>query len=222
MKRNNTNRPPVVKYIIIAIALFAIALFASCISALLMREIRFSDDQVGIVATLSSGVIAAIASGLVLFELKAAEQERFRQNDIEEASFLLEYNQSFIQDENMTEVESLLEDQAYYGRTDPIITSETRQLFVNYLVYLEGLAPLIMRGILTLEHIDDLMAYRFFLAVNNPEVQEKELKKFPGDYRGCFKLYRMWSKYRRDKGYEIHLEETALDKWEVFSKYASQ
>lgn len=75
--------------------------------------------------------------------------------------------------------------------------------------------------ILTLEHIDDLMAYRFYLAVNNPEVQEKELKRFAGDYRGCFKLYKIWTAYRKEKGYEIHQEQTALDKWEDFEKYAA-
>ena len=171
-------------------------------------------------ADMISGVIAAIAAGLVLIELKASERERARQNDIEEASFLLQYNQSFIQDPNLVEVQSLLERAAFYGKTDEIISSRTRQKFVNYLVYLEGLSPLILHGILNLDHIDNLMAYRFFLAVNNREVQDKEIKKFPEYYRGCFRLYKLWSAYRKQRSLVIPFEETALDLWEDFSKHA--
>ncbi len=220
-KKGQRKRPPVGRYLLIVLGMFSAAMLVSAISSIVLRGALFTDNQSEVIADLSSGVIAAIAAGLVLFELKAGEQERIHQNDIEEASFILEYNQSFIQDNNMTEVESLLEAQAFYGRTEPIITDETRQKFVNYLVYLEGLAPLIIRGVLNLEHIDDLMAYRFFLAVNNPEVQEKELKRFAGDYRGCFKLYKIWAAYRIEKEYEIHQKETALDKWEDFEKYAA-
>ena len=223
MKRNefSRKRPQVVRFILIAVGLFAVSVLAASLSNVFLYGVNFTDGQTNAIAGLTSGAVAAIAAGFVLFELRTGEQERIRQNDIEEASFLLQYNQSFIQDSNMTEVENLLEAQAFYGRTEPIITDENRQKFVNYLVYLEGLAPLILRGILTLEHIDDLMAYRFYLAVNNPEVQEKELKRFAGDYRGCFKLYKIWTAYRKEKGYEIHQEETALDKWEDFEKYAA-
>ncbi len=214
------KRPQVLRFVLIAVGLYAVSVLAACVTTTLIYVSQQSDGAVAALSQLTSGVVSAIAAGFVLYELRNGEQERIHQNDIEEASFLLQYNQAFIQDSNMTEVESLLEDQAFYGRTDPIITSENRQKFVNYLVYLEGLAPLILRGILTFEHIDDLMAYRFYLAVNNPEIQEKELKRFAGDYRGCYKLYKLWTQYRNEKGYEIHLSDTALDKWEDFEKYA--
>ena len=37
--------------------------------------------------------------------------------------------------------------------------------------------------------VDDLFSYRFFLAMNNKEVQEFELGPEAEYYRGCFKLY---------------------------------
>ena len=176
----------------------------------------FSDEQSSVIAEMVSGIIAAIAAGLVLFELKAAEKERIRQNDIEEASFILQYNQTFIQDPNMAEVESLLEQNAFYGLESPIITKENRQKFVNYLVYLEGLAPIIMSGILKFEHIDNLMAYRFFLAVNNPELQREEILPFASYYQGCFRLYSLWADYRAEHRLDIPLKDTSLDKTEIF------
>ncbi len=68
-------------------------------------------------------------------------------------------------------------------------------MFINYLVYLEGLATLVLNDMMKLDHIDDLMAFRFFLAVNNPELQKAQLAVFPQFYRGCFKLYRKWTEY---------------------------
>jgi hypothetical protein len=64
------------------------------------------------------------------------------------------------------------------------------------------------------------MAYRFFIAVNNPELQEKELFKFPEYYKGCFKLYKEWSQYRNKHDLKIPMEDTALNKWSDFSKYS--
>ena len=223
MKKDNNKRIRLfIRYFLVSVVVFLIALAASGMSSAFLRSLNMSDEQAGIVADMISGVIAAVAAGTVLFQLKESEMERIRQNDIEEASFILQYNQAFIHDANMTEVESLLEASAYYNRKEPIINDDNRQKFVNYLVYLEGLAPLILRGILSLDHIDNLMSYRFYLAVNNPEVQTKELKRFATEYRGCFKLYKVWTEYRNSKGYEIILNETSLDKWEDFLIYAEQ
>ena len=209
------------KYFWISVFIFMLSILASAVSNLVFNGLRFSDADSGVIADLSSAVISSVAAGLVLYQLKNSEQERIRQSDIEEATFILQYNQAFIQDPNMAEVEKLLEDQTYYNKkNEEIITSENRQKFVNYLVYLEGLAPLILRGVLDLEHIDDLMAYRFYLAVNNKELQEKELKKFAEYYRGCFKLYKTWTEYRNSHGLKILLDEYSLDKWEKFNDYA--
>lgn len=134
----------------------------------------------------------------------------------------MQHNQSFIQDKNMCDVQHLLEEQSHYGRKEEIINDENRQHFVNYLVHLEGLAPLIIEGLLNLEHIEDLLSYRFYLAVNNKELQEKELKPFTDYYRGCFKIYKIWTEYRKKKGYSILLEETSLDKWDKFKIYAER
>lgn len=209
------------KYFWISVFIFTVSILASSVSNMVFNGLRFSDADSGVIADLSSAVISSVAAGLVLYQLKNSEQERIRQGDIEEATFILQYNQAFIQDPNMAEVEKLLEDQTHYEKkNEEIITSENRQKFVNYLVYLEGLAPLILHGVLELEHIDDLMAYRFYLAVNNKELQEKELKKFAEYYRGCFKLYKTWTEYRKSHDLEILLEENGLDRWEKFNNYA--
>ena len=74
------------------------------------------------------------------------------------------------------------------------VFDERRQSVINYLVHLEGIAALVNEGVLHLNVITDLMAYRYFIAVNNPVVQEKELYPFQDYYRGCFRIYEKWSK----------------------------
>ena len=61
-------------------------------------------------------------------------------------------------------------------------TSPECQKMINYLVYLESLAALVFRQVIHLDVIDDLFSYRFFLAVNNPVVQECELLPYADFY----------------------------------------
>lgn len=141
---------------------------------------------------------------------------------------MLQYNQTILQDENMVLVESLLENQAYYDtERREILTSENRQKIVNYLVYLESIAPLVLNGVLTLDHIDNLMAYRFFIAVENVELQEKELFPFADYYRGCFKLYKIWKDFRCEHKLKTPVDDCKnsyalrkLSDWEHFDTFA--
>ena len=176
--KKSVNKKIMSQYILLTIVILFVALLISNISSSLMWQIGLTEDKTSVIAGMLSGVLAAVAAGLVLFQLRENEKEQIRQNDIAEATFIMQHNQSFIQDNNMCDVQHLLEEQAHYGRKEEIINDENRQHFVNYLVHLEGLAPLIIEGLLNLEHIDDLLSYRFYLAVNNKEVQEKELKPF--------------------------------------------
>lgn len=79
-------------------------------------------------------------------------------------------------------------------RTKYAMENKKHQDLVNYLVHLEGVAALVNNGVLRISAINDLMAYRFFIAVNNPVVQELELKPFKEYYKGIYKLYPEWAK----------------------------
>jgi hypothetical protein len=220
--KKSVNKEILSQYILLTIVILFVALLISNISSSLMWRIGLTEDKTSVIAGMLSGVLAAVAAGLVLFQLRENEKEQIRQNDIAEATFIMQHNQSFIQDKNMCDVQHLLEEQVHYGRKEEIINDENRQHFVNYLVHLEGLAPLIIEGLLNLEHIDDLLSYRFYLAVNNKELQEKELKPFADYYRGCFKIYKIWTEYRKKKGYSILLEDSSLDKWDKFDIYSKR
>ena len=83
---------------------------------------------------------------------------------------------------------------------------------INYLVYLEALAALVDRQVIHLNVIDDLFSYRFFLAVNNPVVQQDELFPYSDFYQGIFKLSKKWTENHLKKGIPIPMYQYSLPK----------
>lgn len=188
-------------YFLLTIAVFMVAIivsgYAREIAGKWIKIVESTEDWL---IGLTEGFIAAVAAVMVLRQLKSSGILEKHQNDIEEARFILEYNRSFIEDKEMGVVEHYLQC-LYTGETEPEIKDyeqlkSKRQQLVNYMVYLEGVASCIQSGTLSFEHFDNLFAYRFFLAMNHPEVQKLEICEYPKYYRGCYKLYEQWFLYR--------------------------
>ena len=57
---------------------------------------------------------------------------------------------------------------------------------------LEGVAALVKSRVLHISTMTDLMAYRYFIAVNNPVVQRIELLEYTDYYHGIFDIYDCW------------------------------
>lgn len=139
----------------------------------------------------------------------------YHNGQVEEAKLIMELNQQFISNEKMSGVEHDLEqynaidmqedpsseetenEKQEYGkalREKYRIDGPDRQNLVNYLVHLEGIASLVNTGVLRLETITDLMAYRYFIAVNNPIVRELEIEPYAAFYQGIYKIYDSWAR----------------------------
>ena len=173
------------------------------------------------VATVITTITAIIGAFAIWFQMK-------RERDINEAEFILNYNTSFIENSEYVELEHKLERyrkavEAGMSSTeyDDIITEDNQQTLINYLVYHEALAVFVKKRVLSLDSIDDLFAYRFFLVMNNPEVQRKELCPEAQYYHGCYWLHKKWTEYRKKKGLYILLEETSLEKIDGYGKYTA-
>lgn len=138
---------------------------------------------------------------------------------ITEGKLIKELNSEFINNEALSRIEAKLEKSfAYYMNSenptaapgldiDPTIGGKDRQALVNYLVHLEAVAALVNNNILRLGAINDLVAYRFFIALNNPSAQEREIKPYSDYYSGCIKLYKKWKDILRYKHIHIPMEE---------------
>lgn len=94
---------------------------------------------------------------------------------------------------------------------------EDYQDIVNYLVYLESFVPLIIYNRIELEEIDDLYGYRYFIAVNNPVIQEMELFPYRDYYNGCFSVYERWRRFRSNK--KTLSETMPLEKYDLIKRW---
>lgn len=178
------------------------------------------------VDTLSKRIttVTALISA-VAFWLQFKRTER-----LNESNFIMNLNNQFIGNKDMTQVEHELE--LYYNQYEVMASGREKvtpddvkklhlglnmsrtnpecQKLINYLVYLESLAALVFRQVIHLDVIDDLFSYRFFLAVNNPIVQECELLPYADFYQGIFRLSEEWAKRHRKAGIPIPMEECCL------------
>lgn len=171
------------------------------------------------VATIITTVTAIIGAFAIWFQMK-------RERDINEAEFIMNYNISFIENPEYVELEQklekyrkVIESGGNMEDAEEIMTEENQQTVVNYLVYHEALAVFVKKRVLSIDSIDDLFAYRFFLIMNNPEIQRKELCPEAQYYHGCYWLHKKWTEYRKKKGLYILLEDTSLEKTDEYSRF---
>ena len=195
--------------IIVVVLLFLIASFFLDVDPLSKR------------ITTTTTLIAAVA-----FWLQFKRTER-----LNESTYIMNLNNQFINNSSMTQIEHILE--LYYNQYENRYSNhnikagseitqkielvldlsregEDCQKLINYLVYLEGLAALVERNVIHIDVIDNLFAYRFFLAVNNPVVQETELIPYADYYQGIFWLSNEWTKIKRKTNAPIPMDEFNL------------
>ena len=173
-----------------------VVLAITALSCLYILGQRFCDWEwlTETVATILA-IIAAVAFWLEYHENKL----------LNEAQFIMELNEQFLCDSNLSDVEWELEKYFNRYRKNELtkeyeeefakkfaLEKRERQHLVNYLVHLEGIAALVNNGVIHLDAIDDLMSYRYFVAVNNPIVQRMELLEYPEYYKGCIGIYDAW------------------------------
>ena len=67
----------------------------------------------------------------------------------------------------------------------------------NYLTFFEVLNILLKKERITREILDDLFAYRFFIAVRNPVIYRRKLQH--GNFANIRELHDIWLEYRNEK-----------------------
>ena len=163
----------------------------------------FLDDVLGSRIANVVTIITAIVGAVALFV-------QFKKDkDINMASFVIDYSVQFYDiyhlENILNELEKCRVDNSY-----KLDIKKNYQDIVAYLQWLESLAALVNSNLLSIDKIDDVLSYRFFLIVNNKQVQEAEIIPCREFYRGIFKLYSEWSQYKKKKGLTIIFEDNAL------------
>ena len=194
------RRSKIITYV--ATALLVVALIST-----LFLENKIANQMTTII-TVITALIGAIA---LFFQFK-------RDKDINQASFIVEYEKYFHETTGNDVVMSKLE--KYRKGNTNAFTEEDYDGIVNYLVWCEGLSVLVQKGVLDFHTIDNLLSYKFFLITNCKYIQDLELIKEAEFYKGVYCLHKEWTKFKRKTHQSILCEETSLEKVENYQKYA--
>lgn len=171
-------------------------LIAGCV-AMTYFAIQNNLDWVQIV----SALVAVLGVILLAIEL-------YQSRKITEAEFLANLNQAFVSNEDYKTAYALFE--KYDFDALPDLELENYHIS-NYLTFFEVFQLLLERGTLTIDMINDLFGYRFFIAVHNPYVQRQKIVKSPENFRNIYILEREWVAYRKKRGMPVFHEEYSLE-----------
>lgn len=140
---------------------------------------------------INDSMIAVIIAALsLIYEINKSKK-------LNEAEFLIHLNSLFITNDDYKQVYNLLS--VYDFESEPDYHKEISNCDIsNYLTLFETFYILLRRKVIDINLLDDLFAYRFFLAVHNPYIQRKKLAISPRNFKNIFRLERRWLKYRLD------------------------
>ena len=127
--------------------------------------------------------------------------------DIANAEFLLKLDSEFFNNEEIRNLYKKLDmsyNECFASRnySKNYFSEKDRMALDHYLCYFNLLANLLERNvsIVNMNQINEIFAYRFFIAVHNPEFQNIEFVKNRRSYMNIFRLYDRWLNYRHSLG----------------------
>ena len=231
MNRYNKEKRPFIKHITTFSTMLVFFLIFLFVFTVIDNWLSGSKTEILDFQGLGEMIISFGAAYLVIEQLSIGVESEKDSTAVNKCSFITKYNQVYVDNKNLTDVVSELEkyydvfiqycenknndkdgwleklEDAYHVLEKKLgeLGSKERQKYVNYLEYLDGFATVVHLGAMDVGDFDTLMGYRFFLAINNPVIQELELKPFAKHYKEIFVLFRDWQKYRKI----VHEQESA-------------
>ena len=168
--------------------------------------VQFLSPVIGnILSSFLTTMATIIGFVTVFFEMKRAA-------DIDECNFLLETYKHFTADSNSGISITFKKLDALFYENKNTFTKDDRKHIVEYLQFFEMLAGLIEKESLSIQDIDRLYGYSFFIATNCKIIQDIELIPYKDFYEGIFSVYNSWVKYRVMNNKMIPFNETPLIK----------
>ena len=195
MKKN--KKPVLNKLILLLCCLIVVAIIGA--SARLVQGILHLENT----DTISIFISAMETVGL-LVSLIVAVQQLADSKEIARATFITELNKSYVENEGYTDFYNALQncrdgickcDNTCNGENGKCSLEFPKGAVSNYLTFFETMYILHKNGVLSFETIDDLFAYRFFLAVHSEFVQEIKLAAQPFNFINIYRLEKEWLDY---------------------------
>ena len=119
-------------------------------------------------------------------------------SDVTCSEMLIEQNNYFHDSDRLMKVYGILEKCEMSGCSDGAMWEDVSSVEIaQYCTFFENLYLLYKHHIVTIDDLDDLFGYRFFIFMNNPYIQEHYILPTSSSYVQIFLLYSVWIKHRR-------------------------
>lgn len=192
---------------------------AACLVVFLLRYFRLFTLPEDVSRILDLFLHLAEIIG-VLIALIFTFQELIASKEISRANFIVGLNQSYVENEEYMQLYNFLQKEYEFhsrnpaenvestapdsaGKTDSLPGEKdliSKGCISNYLTFFETIYILYQRGVISFDIIDDLFAYRFFLAAHSGFVQKQKLLDQPENFKNIFMLEKEWLEYRKAIG----------------------
>ncbi|MCR5490113.1 MAG: hypothetical protein K6F03_08610 [Saccharofermentans sp.] len=172
----------------------------SLILALLVASVVFIQRNVSEMDERITVVLQLLEVVGVVFTVVFTIQQLHDSKEIARASFIMELNQNYVGNKDYMDVYNKLQSRFDAMQAGEELTETEYDIdkgsISNYLTFFETIYILKTRKIISFDIIDDLFAYRFFLAVHSDLFQAYKLKTQPDNFKNIFKLEKEWLEYR--------------------------
>lgn len=166
------------------------------IAILLFLNFKFDwgqNESVSTALNLITVVTAVLGVSGVVLQLS-------REKSLKEVEFLIDFNKSFVEIEDLMEVHNICSERAGLP-----VDSHYKDVPLNYTgvyKYLDCIEPLyflLKTKLVNIDKIYDLVSYRFFIVVNNSEVQKEIISIHQSSYFNIISMYKTLENYRKKK-----------------------
>lgn len=170
---------------------------------------RLTKESISDSAAFITAVIGVVA---IWYQMK-------KDADISKAEFILTLNCNFQDNDNISYIYTKLKEKR--DGTNYSFTEEDGRKMGEYIMFFQTMYFMIDEGVIDIRMIDRLFSNKFFLFMNNPDVQKYQLK-YTTINKPILELYCLWINYRRRNDmpllYPEHMPHETMAKYFIDSK----
>lgn len=168
------------------------------------------------VSEILASIVAVISTVIGAF---ASVLEYKYNNAIDLSNDIMTIYQTFIDIPGNKLIEYKLEVLKRRGKN--LFTDEDTTGIRNYLMYFNGVAEKVLANNVSIRHINTILGYRFFLAMNCPYIQDREIIPNAQMYVPCIQLHNKWRKWSEAHHFVRSGDAYSLEKrFDDYYKYA--
>lgn len=218
MKRKSNNLILIFVILILLPSVFIIPIINIILKNIGIEDLIANNPIFAFISSITASISVII--GILVVYRQIEKEKKIYSN-----TFLISLNDYFATDENIKRCFHKLmklENKKYSFKAyeKEFKTDEDKYDLLEYLNFMESLQYFIFERVIKISEINELFGKRFFIAINNPYIQDIKLKKYDYSWVNLYRLAKSLIDYRREKGYQVPYEQYSLENMPNYEKYS--